>query len=293
VFVTEIEHEYKDSFKNDALWHEYSLLVRDTFKMVSVAARNTFLTLVDRGPANKNGDLEKEYINFWKARRVKMVEQHLSKKDLIRYAQLLKKEIKDPDFLSPHYSWSGPNSPINEATLMGMDLNEVTKFLFSWEPEVDHFGPSPSREGLGRALASVINKEPLRFLNGIKLFADDRIHPTYIKHLFYGLRDVLRLESKFNWFEVIDLAHSTVTKLKLERLPEIEDEEDDDGGWDSVIMSIIRFTTALLDKDSGELFSKEKKIWEIIETLCEHPNPTHSYEVGKKIPHLSYLYQNM
>lgn len=277
IFLEDIKSEVSNSFNDRNVWHEYFVLIKDTFGMLDRKTQQEFFQMIEGGP-KKTREVDGKYLRNWKAERIKMAEQHLGPKEKAKYRDLLKIDFKDPDFLAPHYSWSGPNSPFKEEDLATMSIDDLCKRLVSWQPPKDDFGPQPSRYGLGLIFSEVVKKNPLKFIKDIKKFEDPKIHPTYLKYLFYGFREALKSDENLNWSSVISLMYKIIKKMEAKQLPIIEANEDDEN-WDSNAMSMISFLTTLLGQNNNEYLETQKnKIWFIIKILSEHPDPTLAHE---------------
>jgi hypothetical protein len=277
IFLEDIKLEISGSFNDLNVWHEYFVLIRDTFGILDRGTQQKFFQMIQEGP-KKNKEYNEVHLRYWKAERIRMVEQYLSPREKIKYKNLLEISLRDPDFLAPHYSWSGPNSPQKEETLAAMDINDLCEYLISWQPPKDDFGPIPSRFGLGLELSKIVKKSPQKFIANINKFTDTRIHPTYLKYLFHGFSNALKSGEVLDWSLVIPLMFKLIEKMKTEQLPVFEPSEDDEG-WDSATMSIISLLTSLLAQNHNEYLECQKdKIWFIIETLSKHPDPTPAHE---------------
>jgi hypothetical protein len=276
VFKEEIAGEIIDAFHEDDVWHEYALLVQEHLNKVPSKTKKRFFELVDEGPKPK--DTDPQYVKYWQARRIQIAEGHLSQAQKKKYGLLTEKKIEDADFLAPHHSWSGPNSPLTEEALSAMKISEIVKALVEWQPPKERMGPTPSRYGLALTLSAVVKRDPDRFLSAMDEFKNKALHPTYLQHLFYGLREGLKTNQNLKWFEVISLAEEIVSRLSSGELKMFEKTEDDEDTG-RVAMPIISFIAAILGQDSVPEHAKyAPSLIALIETLCEHPDPTPEHE---------------
>ncbi len=276
IFIREISEEVSISFNDYDSWHEYSVLLRDTFDMLDKNTKKKFFSLVDQGP-KEEGEADEEYIRYWKARRIMIIQQWLEPEEKKKYKDLLLLDVKDPDFMTTHHSWSGPNSPYTKEVIAALSVQELVKTLNSWISPKDKFGPAPSRRGLGLILGEVIKENPKKYIDGIDEFYDSKLHPTYIVHLFYGFKEALKTNN-LNYSSVVPLTVEIIERIKTGRPQDFEMDEDNEA-WESVARAIISFITSLLGQNENEYLETQKiLIWSVIETLCEHPDPTPEHE---------------
>lgn len=274
-FIQEIEFSLLNLFNEEDLWHEYFLLAKDTFHLVSKKTQTTLIEMIEKGPEKET---DAKYIQYWKARRIKMVEKYLNEDKKVEHKDLLAIQFENPDFMSFHYSWSGPETPFSEEILASMEIEKLIETIISWAPSsTNAFDFSPSRDGLGRTLSLIVEKNPEVFIDNLGRFENDAIFPIYYRHIFYGFRNVLNKESDLDWTPTIPFLSKMIEKIKENSKKYEEDESDND--WHSVAMSLASFINALLKKENSlNLSTCKLDIWEIIKTLCEYPDPTPEHE---------------
>ena len=277
---------FKDEIDGDILalldekdtWHEYALLIRRVFPEVSRLVRQRFLKLIDEGPRGERGE---EYIRFWKRRRLALVRDALSPDERCRYAPLLgegnaESSPDDWNFLTKQTFWFGPTSPYSEQELLDMPLNQLIDHLITWQPS-EQWG-CPSSDGLGRQFAQAVLKTPEKFLAGIELFVDPRLKPVYLCHLLFGIREALKTAKEMPWDDVLNLLRTIVDRAKLSSLTKSGAEFEPD--WTDVFKEIGALIQAGLSPHVPVPVGPDARdvIWEIVQFLCEHPEPTPEYE---------------
>jgi len=275
VFFDEVEVEVISEFFEDSdLWHEYFCLVKNVFPTLNPEVRRNFLLLVDNGPVER--DLTERQLAFWKGRRLMMVKDHLTDDEKQKYHDFLELEFEEPSFMSFMTGWVGPNSPLKVEEMSTMDPDKLLAFLESWEPPKEVYGPEPSREGFGRELEAVIKNNPKSFIENIRSFLSPKIHPVYVTHLFYGLREALKDQS-LDWVAVVHFISEFTNALKESALPVAQ--EDEGGNWVATSRSIANFLHDLIRRnDNSYLEPLSEAIWNSIAVLCEHLDPTLEHE---------------
>ena len=275
-----IERAVIEEFENINVWHEYYHLVRDQFPNLSINCRSRFFDLIDQGPT---GDHEDMYMQHWKARKLSAVIEHLSPVERKKYEQLfpIVREIDHPDFLSyTTTAWRGPTSPVSEDDLEAMPIEAVVERLATWTPSTDWF--SSSREGLGRALAGVVGKNAAAFSHEAGRFRDPRIAPVYVYHLFAGLGQGLRNKANLDWQSVLALVGAIIERANLGQLPVFSGNgpiEKWETEWNGAFQEMGTLLEAALKcPEAGLPFGNREEVWNIIEFLCEQPEPTPEYE---------------
>jgi len=104
--------------------------------------------------------------------------------------------------------------------------------------------------------------------------------PVYIYYLFNGLRNGLKKNSNINWDKVLNLAYTIIKRAKNEELIEFNSDSDDfEINWDGVFKSIADLLRDGLFKNKlAPILRHRTNIFEIIEYLCNHPEPDIEYE---------------
>jgi hypothetical protein len=211
------------------------------------------------------------------ASRLQSIEEHLSGKwkklyDTVRSTVPGTMERRRPE--SSMGTFVGPTSPRTEQELESMTIEQITDFLREWEPEKDHFSPSP--EGLARILAEVVKKNPNRFAKEANRF--EGLDPTYVNWIFHGLEQALRNGEEFEWKPVIDLCLYVVQQPRDEVKRKHSEHTDLDPGWGwtrKSIASLLREDLKHSDKIPSKL---SQDVWSVIEALAWDSDPTPEHE---------------
>lgn len=277
-FKKEIQKAIEQHFDDLNVWHEYQLLVSQEFCSLPKELKEEYLGKIEH---NSNKEKEREYQEIYQLTRLQLIKHCLDGEWKDKFEKLAKKygEMEHPEFLSYHTSWVGPTSPLSIEELEKLFQNEgvegIINYFKEWKPKARMFG-EPSAEGLGRNLEELVKKYPQEFSKKSLLFWQNKVRPVYIYHLFYGLIQAIKEKKKINWDEVIEL----MVKITLEEdLYEYEKQDRLEPGWNSVFRAEIR----LLNEGFSGLYStipfkKREKVWRVIETLSNHPEPDLKYE---------------
>lgn len=98
--------------------------------------------------------------------------------------------VPSREALAPHEgpdAMSGGHPPISIEDLAAMDIDEAADWVAAWRPGPDDWLVS-ARE-LGRALADVVKQHPQAWAEKLPGIIERLRHPTYVGHLFDGLRE--------------------------------------------------------------------------------------------------------
>lgn len=283
-----VDHE---RFEAPGLRHEYSLLAATHFAHLSETAQKQVLGWISKGPdigtikkrhreAHGSEIPESEtaaYTKFWQRDRLAPVKAALPQdwKDI--YDALVQElgEPQHPEFMSyTSGGWVGPTSPKTADDIRSMPVAEAIEYLRSWIPSGGPF--DDSREGLGRAVASAVAADPVRFAKEAELFR--ALDPTYVRELFSGLRDAAKQGRSFDWKPVLDIAAWVMAEPReiagrQRRVPE----EDLDWGWTRKAIADLLSTG--LEKGKAEIpFELRDASWRVIASLTSDPEPTAEYE---------------
>ena len=111
------------------------------------------------------------FTNHWRRDRLSFFSEALPQEWKKRYEKLVAEygPAEHPEFLSyvTEATFVSSTSPKSAEELKLMSAKDIISYLKSWKPsptEADSpLRPSPSQEGLGRALTSIVETEPARF----------------------------------------------------------------------------------------------------------------------------------
>ena len=282
----------RDLFDDGAYRHEYTLLLRNCYSMLSPQQRKVIIGWIEQGPdldrfkkmeEKFTGKLPTDeeaqrYHRYWQRDRLAWFKKSLPKKWKQRYEELVTElgEPEHPEFASYSESWVGPTSPKSAEELKKMTVLDIVKFCKTWQPSGDRMTPSP--EGLGRALSPVVEEDPTRFSQMASEFVG--LDHTYVRALLSGFRDGLKKDRPFEWIPVLDLC-----KWVLRQPREIpgrgHEERNRDPHWGWARKTMADLISAGSKEGPGCIpYDLRKTVWEIVEPLTEDPDPTPEEEAS-------------
>jgi len=283
-------------FEDSDLWHEYTLLLRETFPTLPPAQQAVILGWIDAGPDDVSAFKEgftrdrgappseegvSRYVDNWQLRQLSRFGLGLPPEWQTRRQHLaaLVGEVDHPDFTS--YStgmFVGPRSPKTEAELREMTVSAIVAYLREWRAPHTFMGPSP--EGLGRHITAIVANDPERFASGAAQFRE--LDPTYMRALFGGLRDAIKADRAFPWAPALELCQWVV-----EQGPDTGDRqkrnsiaaEDRDPGWGWTRQAVASLLQAGFQKGPLEIpIDLQSLAWHVLRPVTDDPDPTPAHE---------------
>jgi GNAT superfamily N-acetyltransferase len=232
----------------------------------------------NRDPA----DVRDDEITLYRDRKIRdrmvLVESSLPERLLSRLREL----DEDVGARDPHTGfavWSesfvGPVSPTSSEDLTDKSPDEVIEYLLSWVPPVgEMFGPS--REGLGRQLAIMVEASPLSMTSVAQRIPE--LHSTYVRSILDGWTNAVKngvLE--IDWdavLPVIDFAARQPDE------GDVRGTGDEDTGWRASHKSAISLLRGgMLAPEALRIpIAHRDTVWLNIERISESPDPTPSRE---------------
>lgn len=273
-----------------SLWHEYALLLRESFPRLSETDKAKILSWIDRGPDVRKyrGGHERwfgqpateeqlaTYVKGWKRDLLALISEDLSDEWKLRFSELSKElgPSEHPEFATYRSggSW-GYRSPKSVKDLSTLTIDETVEFLRTWQPSTDWIAPSP--EGLGRELSSLVGYDPQRFAEEAHKFCG--LDPTYVRSLLQGLEEATK-NVKFDWTPVVQLCRWVVEQPReIPGRSKNQREVDPDWGW--TLRAISSLLIAGLQSKSNPIpFALRSEIWNVIQQLVADPEPTKDTE---------------
>ena len=274
----------KQLFHDYPLEHEYFTLAGARLGELSSEQQATFLGWIDEGPPpddrdNSPGDPARDrYSKRWRCQRFHYVREHLTGHHRQTYeslsAELGEYGTRSLEAIASDTTWVGPTSPLSDQDVTGMSDEELLAFLRGWKPSKEWTSPSP--EGLSRLLSALAEEDPAR-LAGLapRLIG---FEPTYVRGLFHGLEEAVRSKRTFPWQPPLELAGWVVsehgTEVDAERIP-----DGRDPGWGWTRKAIASLLSYGFREEATEIpFDCRRDVWDILQVLCEDPEPTPEYE---------------
>lgn len=269
--------------------HEYELLAQERFGKLSVEDQRKIFAWIAAGP--DDDETYKRWHKQWSGQEATDVDvvrhrkrwqrDHLAplQKSLSidwkkKYEQLIG-EVGKPEgdvTENPRVEVSrGPLTPLNAADFESMSVDEIVEYLGSWKPTP---GPmSPSRHGLGRELAEIVHKAPIRFAPEVAKF--QRLDPTYVRSLLEGIRQGINAVEGLPWAGVLDLCNWVVQQPIVIKGRQVVDRFNDDPDWGYTRKTIAGLLGAGLDEGPSTIpFELRGEVWRILEILTNDPDPT-------------------
>ena len=154
----------KNLFDNPNIYHEYILLLRENFIILTQEKQQIIIDWIEKGPdldeykrrfeewhgRSPNKEEFEHYRKNWQRDRLSWLEESLPKELAKYFEKLIEKLGKPDDPTIPSYAiatWEGPTSPKSIEELKRLSIEELVQFLKTWQPSKDFTAPSP--EGLG------------------------------------------------------------------------------------------------------------------------------------------------
>jgi len=264
------------------LHHEYSLLARTCFALVSEEARAVYLRSVEARPTDDamtkldgtpyTAEENERHNQHWRLRRLTAIRDSLPPAWIPRYEQLVAQfgELEHPDFLSYWRTRAGGgDSPRTVDDLRSLPTDELVAFLASWQPSTPAWD-GPTIDGLVGTLRGVVAAEPERIAVDADRFS--ALRPEYLHAVVDGLRDAVDRGTTFAWESILELLHSIRARQTVAE-PHVSERLD----YSNV--SILRLLRLGLQKESSGLnLSHRARIWAILRSLTDDPRPQHDDE---------------
>jgi hypothetical protein len=254
--------------------HEYVLLLQTVFPNLCAEDQDQILCWINNGPEHNLLDEDEEVrstqLRYWQRRFLYFLKGHLTEEWAARYQSMVEElgEPAHPDFLSYSTSWSGPTSPKNSEELRAMEPGQLAAYLKAWVPTKDSC--SPSREGLGRILASTIATNIEQILADLPEFLG--VDATYAKSIIYGIRQAVKEGSEVDCDSVLTYSEWIVNQdIEIPGRGGVWSDEDPSWGW--ARKAVAELLGVLFEKDVLRPEHREQA-WSLLERLTKDSDPT-------------------
>jgi hypothetical protein len=278
-------------FDELGLRHEYALLARDRFAHLSADDQSKILDWIDAGldldkfktdrkhnlGQDTTDDEAQRYVNSWRLRRLAPIRDALPQEWRQRYDAWVADlgEPEHPEFGSyPSGGWVGPTSPKTPEELAAMGVEEIIDYLCTWGPSGNIV--TPSREGLGRTLTTVVTAAPERFDADAGRFIG--FDPTYVRALLRGFHDATKQNRAFAWPQIMELCHWVIEQPRENPGRQREDTDaDPDWGWTRKAIADLH-RSGFEEHPAMIPYELRASAWAILKPLTEDPDPTPEHE---------------
>lgn len=276
--------------------HEYALLLRDRFGMLSTDDQRTILSWIEAGP-----DLEGFEDQFqasvgrpaiqddidgrrkvWQRDRLSWFHESLPHDWQSRYRALAQEvgEPNHPDF--PFWtsaSWEHVEEPGKTKELSRKSPAEIVDYLSTFRPDSDEF-MGLSVEGLANDLREVVNESPERFAREAMLFVDADLN--YVHAVLGGFTNALEKDKRFDVRPVLNLCLSAIDRPQ--EPPQQQPARRHRGGpenlWRWTRDAIIRLIRTACEK--GLSIELKDRLWEVLTELTNETTQCNIVETGRE-----------
>lgn len=263
-------------FDDIDLHREYFHLLHEQFDNFSPKIRQAYLALVTKGP--DQGDDER-YMRHWRYAKLWPIHEFLDPNWREQFHALNNEfgDLEHPDFHSYTSVEIGDKSPKGVEDLRSMKIDELILFLKMWKPSKDTF-MGPSSRGLGQELAALVASEPESFAVEARRFQE--VKPTYVHALLLGFHEAVKNKENFQWPHIIELCRwITDQPSDIETTEQMGADGDSDPGWVETRRTMGMLFSAAFESDTlGIPFDLRTKVWDVLSSLTEDPEPTLEHE---------------
>lgn len=279
-----------DLFDNYRYQHEWSLLLSEQFKNLSLADKELILNRIDNGFDGSSAIAyhkqrfgehpTDQLIEGWKIRwqrdKLCFIEADLPSDWKLRYSSFLAKvgEPEHPGF--PVWSsgvLSGSRSPKTPEQLLAMPVADLMQYLGEWQPSGEWLGDSVA--GLASTLETAVKSDPDRFSEKIHDF--QALRPDYIRGLISGFSEAAKSGKAIPWHSLLHFCQWVLGQNPGRESVAGEPEEDRDWRW--ARMEVVRLISAGLKGPPGEIpFELRDSVWTVLQELVHDAVPSLAYE---------------
>lgn len=277
-------------FDSIGLRREYVLLSKECFGLLSTEDQEKIIEWISKGPdieqfrtAHKGWTGEpatdeevNRHVAEWQRDRLAPLRKALPQCWREHLDDLVVKhgERTYPEVLPEGTTRIGPTSPLSSDELALLSSEELFAFLETWRPSSEVMSPSP--EGLGQELKTVVAADPEKFASDALAF--QTLDPTYVRAFLSGLRDAVKQKRSFIWAAVLDLCRWVVEQPREMGEQDAKD-YDRDPHWGWARQEIAHLLSAGFEVDSGGIpFDLRTAAWQVLQPLTRDPNPTSDHE---------------
>lgn len=252
------------------LRYEYAKLLEAGFEYLDGHGQQTVLGIIDEGPELTKHRIPDDEIHYhkgrWQRDLLALIEGHLPeqwKQHLMSLIHEYGAAVRpEPPYQMQVSSWAGYLSPKNANEVHSMSLPLLFNYLRDWAPEDGLY--VPSRDGLAQVLKEVVSNDSKTYTMEACQFKT--VHPVYVTAFIRGVAEDLKKHSEIDWAALLDLCRWIAEQPSA---PEGRDT------WEQAKSETIRFLSSSLERSPSILhFSLRSEIWQVLEPLTRHPDPT-------------------
>jgi hypothetical protein len=278
-------------FRDSELRREYRMLLRLRFASLKHRDRQTILRWIEKGierrrlirnieswGATATDDVVNEALERWRLEQLEQVAEALSDRWRRRYDDLRRRfGAMPPSDLELHSgaTYVGPTSPIAQAQIAEMSVDDLVSYLKNRRPPTGAMVPSP--EGLGRTISEAVKSAPDRYSSQIAKFVG--VEPTYARALLDGFAESLRTEQIIDWAAVLSFCEWALTQMTTARPEEGQVNLDRDPDWSWTRKAIAHLiSNGLVAESNGISYELKSRVFALLERLTTDSDPTPEYE---------------
>jgi hypothetical protein len=286
-------------FDDDDVRHEYELLAHAGFTELPDIEQEQLLQWIEAGPDLQSyreryeqvyhlwadEGLVQQYANTWRRHWFGVIVDGLPGIWKVRFEALVAEvgPIEPEETDPPVVTWVGPTSTLNIEELRHMSIDQLLSYLRDWQPSASFM--SPSREGLGRLLTTLVSEEPGRFAEDAFRFQE--CDPIYISAVVQGFTQGTRDHRQFGWEHVLNLCQWIVEQRYV---------PSEDGTattckppWEWTSQMVANLLLSATEAQPPVLpYSLRTNVWDVIKLLVEDPDPRKEDEVDEAEPIMEF-----
>ncbi|WP_150462253.1 hypothetical protein [Nesterenkonia ebinurensis] len=175
-------------------------------------------------------------------------------------------KVEDPLEDETRFSAKAGFNPLKSSVDLSVMSNEqLLDHLENWEPTDSFFD---GRWDQGQQLASLLTTNP-SMLSGVAARID-RLHPVYLSAILHGWRSALKINSKLNPEDALELARAVLNHEDKSEFSLENDELEDDPDFSGAKSSAIDLLEELLRAHSSEALLNNAMLADVANLLVEH-----------------------
>jgi len=263
--------------------HEYGLLARAGFSILSTEEQETLLQWIELGPdlqkyrdwysqidqTMPDDELVQGFVNVWQRDWLGRIGDELPNTWKARYDVLVAEYGPfEPKNTGIRFAtWSSPTSTLTLDKLRSMTIDQILTYLKEWRPSEGFM--NPSREGLGRLLTNIVSEDSEHFAKHSRRF--EGYDPIYVSAVVQGFTEAIRNHRLFDWENVLDLCQWVVNQRYS--LAEDGTVKNPNPEWAWTCQGIAYLLLSATEVQPPVLpVSLRANIWNVLEPLADDPD---------------------